>query len=34
MSNPESMQKLADRFMNDAQFREHMRRVRAWQRRP
>jgi hypothetical protein len=26
MSNPESMQRLADRFMNDAQFREQMRR--------
>ncbi len=26
MSNPESMQQLADRFMNDAQFREEMRR--------
>ena len=25
MSNPESMQQLADRFMNDAQFREEMR---------
>ena len=25
MSNPESMQQLADRFMNDAQFREQMR---------
>ena len=24
MSNPESMQQLADRFMNDAQFREEM----------
>ncbi len=24
MSNPESMQQLADRFMNDAQFRERM----------
>ena len=26
MSNPESMQQLADRFMNDAQFREQMKR--------
>ncbi len=26
MSNPESMQQLADRFMNDAGFREEMRR--------
>ncbi len=26
MSNPESMQRLADRFMNDARFREEMRR--------
>jgi hypothetical protein len=25
MSNPESMQQLADRFMNDEQFREQMR---------
>ena len=25
MSNPESMQQLADRFMNDEQFREEMR---------
>jgi hypothetical protein len=25
MSNPESMQQLAGRFMNDAQFREEMR---------
>ena len=25
MANPESMQKLADRFMNDGQFREEMR---------
>ena len=25
MSNPESMQQLADRFMNDAEFREQMR---------
>ncbi len=25
MANPESMQKLADRFMNDASFREEMR---------
>ena len=25
MSNPESMQHLADRFMNDAEFREQMR---------
>jgi hypothetical protein len=25
MSNPESMQQLADRFMNDAEFREEMR---------
>jgi hypothetical protein len=25
MSNPESMQQLADRFMNDADFREQMR---------
>ena len=24
MSNPESMQQIADRFMNDAQFRERM----------
>ena len=24
MSNPESMQQLADRFMNDADFREQM----------
>ena len=24
MSNPESMQQLADRFMNDTQFREEM----------
>ena len=24
MSNPETMQQLADRFMNDAQFREEM----------
>ena len=24
MSNPESMQQLADRFMNDAEFREQM----------
>jgi hypothetical protein len=24
MSNPESMQQLADRFINDAQFREEM----------
>ena len=24
MSNPESMQQLADRFMNDTQFRERM----------
>ena len=24
MSNPESMQRLADRFMNDAEFREQM----------
>jgi hypothetical protein len=24
MSNPESMQQLADRFMNDAEFREEM----------
>ncbi len=24
MANPESMQQLADRFMNDAQFREEM----------
>jgi hypothetical protein len=24
MSNPETMQKLADRFMNDAEFREQM----------
>ncbi len=24
MSNPESMQQLADRYMNDAQFREEM----------
>jgi hypothetical protein len=26
MSNPESMQQLADRFINDASFREEMRR--------
>ena len=26
MSNPDSMQQLADRFMNDEQFREEMRR--------
>ena len=26
MSNPESMQQLADKFMNDAGFREEMRR--------
>lgn len=26
MSNPESMQQLADRFMNDVEFREQMRR--------
>jgi hypothetical protein len=26
MSNPESMQQLADRFMNDENFREEMRR--------
>ena len=26
MANPESMQQLADRFMNDASFREEMRR--------
>ncbi len=26
MSNPEAMQQLADRFVNDAQFREEMRR--------
>jgi hypothetical protein len=26
MANPESMQQLADRFMNDADFREEMRR--------
>ena len=26
MANPESMQQLADRFMNDEQFREEMRR--------
>ena len=26
MSNPESMQQLADRFMNDADFREEMKR--------
>ncbi len=26
MSNPESMQRLADRFINDASFRERMRR--------
>ena len=26
MSNPEAMQQLADRFVNDAQFREQMRR--------
>ena len=26
MSNPESMQQLTDRFINDAQFREEMRR--------
>jgi hypothetical protein len=25
MSNPESMQQVADRFMNDTQFREEMR---------
>ena len=25
MSNPETMQQLAERFMNDAQFREEMR---------
>jgi hypothetical protein len=25
MSNPESMQQIADRFMNDAEFREEMR---------
>ena len=25
MSNPDSMQQLADRFMNDAEFREQMR---------
>ncbi len=25
MSNPESMQQLTDRFMNDAEFREQMR---------
>jgi hypothetical protein len=25
MSNPESMQQVADRFMNDTQFREQMR---------
>ncbi len=25
MSNPDSMQQLADRFINDAQFREQMR---------
>ena len=25
MSNPESMQQIADRFVNDAQFREEMR---------
>jgi hypothetical protein len=25
MSNPESMQQVADKFMNDAQFREEMR---------
>jgi hypothetical protein len=25
MSNPESMQQLADRFMNDTEFREQMR---------
>jgi hypothetical protein len=26
MSNPESMQQLADRFINDAEFRQQMRR--------
>ncbi len=26
MSNPESMQQLADRFINDAEFREQMKR--------
>lgn len=26
MANPESMQQLTDRFMNDAEFREEMRR--------
>ena len=26
MSNPDSMQQLADRFMNDADFRQEMRR--------
>ena len=36
MSNPQSMQQLADKFMNDAEFREGMRRdpVGATTRRP